>query len=170
VGRAREFASRTLASWGAEHLEDDVRVVASELATNALLHARTPFTVRLTMDGGIVRMTMVDASPVRPRMRRFDVAESSTGRGLRMVAHLTQAWGVEQDGVGKAVWCELSAAPELGSGAARVRAEEPGDEKDVEEDVEALLAMYDDDGDATPRAMLSSCGSRRSQIVVRVVA
>ena len=160
----------TLASWGAEQLEDDVRVVTSELATNALLHARTPFTLRLTMDGGLVRMTMVDASPVRPRMRRFDTAESATGRGLRMVAHLTQAWGIQQDGVGKAVWCEIPVGPVLEAGAARVRAQEPGGVEDVEEDVEALLARYDDDDGALPRAQVSTCNSPRSELVVRVVA
>jgi anti-sigma regulatory factor (Ser/Thr protein kinase) len=107
VRRARQFTLRTLASWGADVLEDDVRVVASELATNALLHARTRFTLTLTLENDRLRLSMADGSPNRPRMRRFDTAEATTGRGLRMVAELSQAWGVEQDGEGKAVWCEF---------------------------------------------------------------
>jgi hypothetical protein len=78
---------------------------------------------------------------------------------------------VQQDGVGKAVWCELPVASHLTSGAVRVRAEEPGSVEDVEEDVEALLAIYGDDEDDTPgRSRLSSCSSPRAHVVVRVVA
>jgi anti-sigma regulatory factor (Ser/Thr protein kinase) len=169
VGRARQFAARTLAAWGAEQLEDDVRVVASELATNALLHARTEFTLGLSLDSDRLRVTMVDGSPVQPRMRRFDSTESTTGRGLRMVRELTQAWGVEQDGVGKVVWCEFHAGSgSLGraDGSAQVRP----DAEAMEEDVEALLAMYGDDDGAVPRAQVSSCSLARVQLVVRVVA
>jgi anti-sigma regulatory factor (Ser/Thr protein kinase) len=168
VGRARQFASRTLASWGADHLEDDVRVVASELATNALLHARTEFILGLTLDGDRLRVTMADRSATQPRMRRFDSSESATGRGLRMVAELAQAWGVEKDGVGKAVWCEFSVASPS-TGRAGEAAQVPPEAADVEVDVEALLAMHgDDDGAARPR--LSSCSAGRAQLVVRVVA
>ena len=107
VGRARQFTLRTLVSWGAAGLEDDVRVVASELATNALLHARTAFTLTLTLTHDRLRLSMADGSPAQPRVRRFDTTDSTTGRGLRMVAELAQAWGVEKDGEGKAVWCEF---------------------------------------------------------------
>jgi anti-sigma regulatory factor (Ser/Thr protein kinase) len=167
VGKARRFATRTLAAWGAEQLEDDVRVVASELATNALLHARTEFTLGLLLDGDRLRVTLADGSAVQPRMRRFDSTESTTGRGLRMVAELAQAWGVAQDGMGKAVWCEFrldsaSAAP--ADGVAQV----PGEIADL--DVEALLALYGDDDAGPPRAHLSSCSCARGQLVVRVVA
>jgi anti-sigma regulatory factor (Ser/Thr protein kinase) len=169
VGRARQFAARTLASWGAQQLEDDVRVVASELATNAQLHARTEFTLGLSLDGDRLRLTLVDGSPVRPRMRRFDSTESTTGRGLRMVGELAGAWGVEQDGVGKAVWCEFRVDPgsvAQAGGIAQARPEFPV----VEEDVEALLAMYGDDDDGVPRPQLSTCSHPRAQLVVRVVA
>lgn len=170
VGRARQFAAVTIAAWGAEHLADDVRVVASELATNALLHAHTEFTLGLRLDGDRLRMTMVDSSPVQPRIRRFDSTESTTGRGLRMVADLAQAWGVERDGVGKAVWCEFPIASGAGGRPAATEQVHPGAEV-AEEDVETLLARYDDDdGGAVPRAQLSSCSSGRGHLVVRVVA
>jgi anti-sigma regulatory factor (Ser/Thr protein kinase) len=167
VGRARRFAARILASWGAQQLEDDVRVVASELATNALLHARTEFTLGLLLDGDRLRVTLADGSAVEPRMRRFDSTESTTGRGLRMVAKLAQAWGVEKDGLGKAVWCEFRVAATSAAqadGVAQVRA--GGDDLDVE----ALLALYEDDDGGPPRAHLSSCSCARAQLVVRVVA
>ncbi len=169
VGRARRFAARTLASWGAQQLEDDVRVVASELATNALLHARTEFTLGLTLRGDRLRLTLTDGSAAQPRMRRFDSTESTTGRGLRMVAELAQAWGVEKDGVGKAVWCDFrvaaaSAAPADGAGQVRLGA------ADLDLDVEALLTLYGDDDGEPPRPKLSSCSCARADLVVRVVA
>ena len=170
MGRARRFATRTLASWGAEQLEDDVRVVASELATNALLHARTDFTLGLALDGDRLRLTLADGSALQPRMRRFDSTESTTGRGLRMVAELAQAWGVEKDGVGKAVWCEFqvaSASAVQADGAAQVRLPETADGA---VDVEALLALYGDDDGGAPRPQSSSCSYARADLVVRVVA
>jgi Histidine kinase-like ATPase domain len=169
VGRARRFAARTLSSWGAQQLEDDVRVVATELATNALLHARTDFTLGITLDGDLLRLNLADGSAAQPRMRRFDSAESTTGRGLRMVAELAQAWGVEKDGAGKAVWCEfrvLSASAAHADGVAQVS---PG-AADLDLDVEALLALYGDDDGEAPRPHLSSCSDPRPQLVVRVVA
>jgi anti-sigma regulatory factor (Ser/Thr protein kinase) len=166
VGRVRQFAIRTLASWGAQELEDDVRVVASELATNALLHARTEFTLGLTLDGDRLRVTLADGSSVQPRMRRFDSTESTTGRGLRMVAALAQAWGVEKDGLGKAVWCEFRVASASAAEADGVGQVRPGS---ADLDVDALLALYGDDG-GPPRAHLSSCSDARGQVVVRVVA
>jgi anti-sigma regulatory factor (Ser/Thr protein kinase) len=169
VGRARRFAARTLASWGAQQLEDDVRVVASELATNALLHARTEFTLGITLDGDLLRLTLADGSAAQPRMRRFDSAESTTGRGLRMVAELAQAWGVEKDGAGKAVWCEfriVSAPAAHADGVAQVSASAA----DLDLGVEALLALYGDDDAEPPRPHLSSCSDPRRQLVVRVVA
>ena len=169
VGRARQFATRTLVSWGADQLEDDVRVVASELATNALLHARTDFTLGLTLDGDRLRVTLTDGSAVQPRMRRFDSTESTTGRGLRMVAELAQSWGVDRDGVGKAVWCEFRVASGSAGGVAD-RAVQVGSEASDEDDVEALLALYGDDDELPPRPRLSNCSGARPRLVVRVVA
>jgi hypothetical protein len=76
------------------------------------------------------------------------------------VADLAQAWGVEQDGEGKTVWCEFavpSGGREPAEGASRVSAE--NDRADL--DVEALLAMYggdDDEAMADPRR----CGGGRA--------
>jgi hypothetical protein len=66
------------------------------------------------------------------------------------------------------VWCEF----QVRSGAAGrpdASAQVHPDAQLAEEDVEALLARYDDDG-RVPRAQVSSCGSARAQLVVRVVA
>ena len=154
VGRARQFIRRTLASWGADGLDDDVRAVTSELATNALLHARTPFTLTLTLDGDLLRLTLADGSTGRPRMRRFDSAESTTGRGLRMVARLTQAWGVRDQLGGKAVWCDFR-LPGVDERPVTGTSRGTADKATRELDVEALLAMYAGDDDSPVDSQLS---------------
>jgi anti-sigma regulatory factor (Ser/Thr protein kinase) len=104
--RARRFVSATLAKWHVEGADDAVLVV-SELATNALLHARSPMTVRLAEEpDGALRLSVEDASPAPPRTRAFSI-ESGTGRGLRLLESLAEAWGVEPVEGGKVVWCRI---------------------------------------------------------------
>src|ERR1051325_4613923 len=46
---ARRFVSETLRSWRLEYLSDEAVLIVSELATNAVIHARSDFTVALTL-------------------------------------------------------------------------------------------------------------------------
>lgn len=118
VPDARRFVRTTLRSWECEDLADAAALVVSELATNAVLHARTPFTVRLLLDArGGVRLEVVDGSPRRPD-RRTHSADAATGRGLAIVAELSEAWGVDVTDDGKTVWADL-AAPGDASGVGR---------------------------------------------------
>jgi anti-sigma regulatory factor (Ser/Thr protein kinase) len=113
VRAARRFAGETVSAWAGEALEDDVRSVVTELATNAVLHARTPFVVSLTLAGDRLRVAVADGSPVRPRIPRHSRADATTGRGLGMVAQLALAWGVESwpGGVGAGSPAGPPAAP-----------------------------------------------------------
>lgn len=104
--RARAFVGATLREWGLDD-DADVLLAVSELVTNALLHARTPMTVRVTSEGdGVVLIAVTDGSVVPPRGRRFTV-ESGTGRGLRLLDSLSEEWGVETHGSGKTVWARM---------------------------------------------------------------
>ena len=109
VGSARRFAVGRLQAPTVEHLQDDVRTVVSELATNAVLHARTPFTITVQVDDAGVRVSVTDASPARPRSPRHGDVAGTTGRGLRIVAELSADWGVEVRSDGKTTWCLLTA-------------------------------------------------------------
>lgn len=104
---ARRFIAARLAEWGLED-DGDVSLAASELVTNALLHARTPMTVRVELeaDGEVVRVEVSDGSVAQPRGRRFTV-ESGTGRGLRLLDTLSEEWGVDTRDGGKTVWCRV---------------------------------------------------------------
>jgi anti-sigma regulatory factor (Ser/Thr protein kinase) len=132
VPQARHWVAERLAGTPHEALTADAELVVSELVTNALLHGAPPVTVSVEV-GDVVRIVVSDGSrsaPMRGRAR----ADAMTGRGIALVASLARDWGVETRPVGKAVWCELAPA-----GAP---AHEP-----VEEDIDALLAAWDDELD-----------------------
>ena len=115
VAQTRRFVRSTLEAWQLETLTDTATLLTSELATNALLHARSGFTVRLERRDTGVRVALLDDSAMRPT-RRSHGLEATTGRGLALVETLAADWGsVEEealDGKAKGVWFELSADSE----------------------------------------------------------
>ena len=107
VGAARRFLVQTLHGWAATRLEWPASQVVSELATNAVIHAGTAFTVALIMHGDALRIEVRDGSVLLPRQRRYGLS-ATTGRGLALVGTLTKDWGVQPGVTGKTVWCVLS--------------------------------------------------------------
>jgi anti-sigma regulatory factor (Ser/Thr protein kinase) len=106
-GRARRFVSEALDCWGASGATaQDAQLAVTELATNAVLHAQSPFSVVASRDGSVVRISVHDASPVVPTLRD-DGPLGTSGRGLRLLAAIADDWGVEITTDGKTVWAEL---------------------------------------------------------------
>lgn len=104
--RVRQFVREVLEGWLVVEPADDVVLIAHELATNALVHARSDYLVRLLRRDGCVRVEVDDASTTPP----MAVEPSSLGgRGLVLVAGLADAWGWEARDGGKSVWVEISA-------------------------------------------------------------
>jgi anti-sigma regulatory factor (Ser/Thr protein kinase) len=104
VVHARKFVEGTLATW--ERPRRDAGLLVTELAANAVLHARSDFTVTLAADTERIRITVADASPCLPVVRPRD-AEREGGRGMWIVAAMSLAWGCEHADAGKRVWIEL---------------------------------------------------------------
>ena len=115
---ARHFAVAALRRWGIAGLADDVALVVTELAANAVRHARSGFTVILSRPSrpscpsrpDVVRVSVRDASPLPPS----DVYGSGSPlpvtplHGLGAVNAMASHWGVESLGSsGKTVWVEL---------------------------------------------------------------
>lgn len=110
VPSARRFVSEALALWGMDNLIDDAWLVASELVTNAVkaswpFDAREPVKLWLMADGKNLVIEVWDASPGLPQQRPESDGES--GRGLAIVACLSQSWGVYAGTFGKTVWALL---------------------------------------------------------------
>jgi anti-sigma regulatory factor (Ser/Thr protein kinase) len=109
--RVRDFVRARLVEHSLDELVDDVRLVASELATNALVHAQTPFSVTIAGDDRSVLLTVRDGSTVVPARRTAQVLATS-GRGLAIVEQLSQRWGAETDAAGtKSVWAWFDGTP-----------------------------------------------------------
>jgi hypothetical protein len=109
VPAARRFVDRVLRSWGEDDLLGDAALVASELATNAVQHAMSPFRIRLHRVAGVVRISIEDVGPARPAVRA-STPEDFGGRGMAMVQALVLRWGCDPLPDGKVVWAELAAA------------------------------------------------------------
>ncbi len=107
---ARHFIADRLARWGhSGTFIDDARLVVTELANNAVLHARSPFTVWVRAEGSGVRISVRDSSSTEPMLRDNGPAAQS-GRGLSVIAAMCADWGVDVDADGKTVWATLQIA------------------------------------------------------------
>lgn len=107
---ARDFVCRHLVAHHERELIEDVRLVVSELATNAVAHAQTPFVVSLSLTEGRVLVTIQDASSAVPVRGAPDVTDMN-GRGLMIVELLSDAWGTSTDTDGsKSVWASFASS------------------------------------------------------------
>ncbi|WP_274559290.1 ATP-binding protein [Streptomyces spiramyceticus] len=119
VPLARDFTRQALYEWGwlpAETAErraaaEDVLLVVSELVTNACLHAEGPEELRVTCDGKVLRLEVIDRGAGQPAPRTPHRAGRPGGHGMFIVQRLCLDWGVvrEPEATGKTVWAELAA-------------------------------------------------------------
>ena len=106
VPTARRFTAKALSSEFGNVVED-AELVVTELVTNAMLHGRSPITLRILREDDGLRLEVQDAGPALP-MRGRPNPDAMTGRGLTLVAALSSAWGIERsEAGGKVVWAEL---------------------------------------------------------------
>lgn len=107
VAAARRFAIEALAQIDPQ-ARDAVELMVSELATNAVQHARTAFDLTIRYARGEVRVEVTDSSGGRPTMRS-PAPDEPSGRGLQIVNMLSHDWGVERGtGSGKTVWFRIT--------------------------------------------------------------
>lgn len=107
VPDARRWAADVASAWGViGSTLDIVAFDVTELASNAVRHARSPFRICLTLDGDSFRIEVIDASDEPPRVLRA-APEATAGRGLALVRALSHRAGVDQVPSGKRVWAEV---------------------------------------------------------------
>lgn len=105
----RDVIDETCATWGLTRLRDTARLVASELAANAIVHAATGFDLLASYTGRFLRIAVQDGSPELPRIKpqapvRSAIIPPGSGRGLRIIAAVATHWGVTRTAGGKIVW------------------------------------------------------------------
>jgi anti-sigma regulatory factor (Ser/Thr protein kinase) len=102
---ARRFAVEAAHHWQMIVDEAALEVVTSELVTNAVVHARTPITVRLRPVAGYLEVEVDDEGPGMSDAR---TPSTSGGQGLRLVHALTAAAGITSLNGGMRAWCRLA--------------------------------------------------------------
>ena len=118
MSTTRTFPSRPEAVTGARlfvrdclseeprELVEAAELMASELATNCVMHARTDFELAVDANDNI-RIEVSDTGSGRPELLTPG-SRQRTGRGLRIVETLSAGWGVTaRDGGGYTVWFTL---------------------------------------------------------------
>ena len=105
VGDARDYVTNVLAGWSIDaSVVDDVVLATSELMTNAVIHGRPPVELRLRRAPGYLVLYVHDGAALPPRKLRPQ-PEDELGRGVQLVALLSESWGSRSSKQGKSVWC-----------------------------------------------------------------
>jgi anti-sigma regulatory factor (Ser/Thr protein kinase) len=107
VRAARRFVDERLRKWNEPVILDDAAIVVSELAANAVLHARSVFRVSIARTDAGVTIAVEDLSRDQPIVDESD--EALSGRGIVLVGAICSRWGVESGPSGKRVWAEIPA-------------------------------------------------------------
>lgn len=100
---ARRFTRQAL--WDLGPVAEVAELLVSELATNVVRHAATPFTV-VVEPGDPVRVVVSDGVAADLRATAAD-GDATSGRGLMILDALAHRWGVDATEGGKHVWFEL---------------------------------------------------------------
>jgi anti-sigma regulatory factor (Ser/Thr protein kinase) len=115
---ARMWIRQFLLSQHREDLVDSGEVCISELVGNAITHTASALVVvGMAANGGRPLFEVWDDCgrlPEFPEKVSFDDLEAESGRGLRLVKHLSDACGtaaLHPTGEGKVVWFRLPARP-----------------------------------------------------------
>ncbi|MDA2808912.1 SpoIIE family protein phosphatase [Nocardiopsis suaedae] len=113
AGDARVFVRETLDQWAVGRSADDAVLLASELVTNAVIHAESPLELTVRRLRGAVEVVVADRVPERavPQAGPLTVDTSpstdngrSGGLGLALAAAIASSWGVAYSKEDKAVW------------------------------------------------------------------
>ncbi len=108
VRRVRHAVRRVCRDVG---LDDDTCetavLLASETATNAVLHGRSDARVVISATAQTLRVEIADDNSRHPKAAPPDI-DALDGRGVAILQMLATAWGVRDNDTGKTVWFELA--------------------------------------------------------------
>jgi anti-sigma regulatory factor (Ser/Thr protein kinase) len=116
---ARDAVTELLVRNGCDDaLVESIRLVVSELVTNAVVHAGTDIRLRCRVDTARrrVRIEVTDERPeALPVLRPSERGDGIGGWGLHFVSTMGTNWGVATSDHRKTVWCDVDAARHAGA-------------------------------------------------------
>lgn len=104
--QARQFVLAALGPRADGAVGTDAAIVAAELAANAVLHARSAFSVTIAHLTDRVRISVRDQVPLND-----SPPAPLHGHGLDVVEQIAARWAVDPLPDGKVVWAEVPTAP-----------------------------------------------------------
>jgi anti-sigma regulatory factor (Ser/Thr protein kinase) len=109
VRASRSFVVAALHRLEADHLVHDATVIVSELATNAVRHARSPFRVSVDESVGFVCISVQDAGDEHAGLPTIAPDDHALeGRGMAIIDALAHRWGYDVLADGTVVWAQLA--------------------------------------------------------------
>lgn len=110
VTRARHATRRHLSVAGVTDpdLLDTAELLVSELTSNVVKHTGGRPSLRVVQGEGVIRVEVTDHDPEGVPVEQDLDVEALSGRGLHLVAALSQSWGYERDTDVKRTWFELA--------------------------------------------------------------
>ncbi|MEV0479573.1 SpoIIE family protein phosphatase [Streptomyces sp. NPDC050508] len=112
VAPIRKQVVEQLDTWNMSEAGFTAELVVSELVTNAIRYGAHPIRLRLIHDAATLICEVSDTNHTAPHLRRAKTWDEG-GRGLLLVAQLTQRWGSRHTADGKTIWAELSLFDEI---------------------------------------------------------
>jgi len=107
VAPIRKQVGDQLDTWRLSEAIFTAELVVSELVTNAIRYGEPTIRLRLIHDAATLICEVSDGSHTAPHLRRAKTYDEG-GRGLLLVAQLTQRWGSRHTSEGKTIWAELT--------------------------------------------------------------
>ncbi|MFJ1967881.1 SpoIIE family protein phosphatase [Streptomyces sp. NPDC087903] len=107
VSPIRRQVVEQLGRWSLSAASFTAELVVSELVTNAIRYGSHPIRLRLIHDTDTLICEVSDTSHTAPHLRRAKTWDEG-GRGLLLVAQLTERWGSRHTPDGKTIWAEIA--------------------------------------------------------------
>jgi anti-anti-sigma regulatory factor len=104
--QSRNVATDACLRWDLPELVAPASLISSELVSNAIDHAGTMMTLRLSLGTGYLFIAVRDGSPLEPVAAR-PTLHSDRGRGLFLIEATAHSWGYLPASDGKVVWASL---------------------------------------------------------------
>jgi anti-sigma regulatory factor (Ser/Thr protein kinase) len=107
----RELVARACHEWHLDRWQRLMQLLASELVTNAVTHARTPLSFTVRLFRGALQVAVRDGDPRlvdHPPGGPYRLPAGEAGRGLLLLEALADDWGCAPTGDGKVIWASVS--------------------------------------------------------------
>ncbi|HKT02510.1 MAG TPA: ATP-binding protein, partial [Rugosimonospora sp.] len=107
---SRALVSRACQEWGVGRVRRLAELVVSELASNAVVHARTPAVATVRLLDDCLQMAVRDGDPrlvSHPPPGAHGAHHGEHGRGLLILDAMTDSWGSAPTADGKVVWAQV---------------------------------------------------------------